>query len=287
MKGSDYSRVAGAIRFIETNLEYQPGLAEISRHLHLSEFHVHRLFRKWAGITPKDFLQVLTLAKAKRLLAASGSVLETSLALGLSGSGRLHDLFLSLEAMTPGEYKAAAAGLTIHWGIHSTTFGDTLFAATARGLCGLAFVDGKTAQSACADLARRWPEAVFREDPRFLAPIVREVDSRMRGKRVGSLHLALKGSSFQVKVWEALLSRPEGNVATYQSLARRIGMPEATRAVGHALAANPIGYIIPCHRVIRATGVIGDYQWGAERKMMMLAVEGARREVAVSGPGAA
>jgi AraC family transcriptional regulator, regulatory protein of adaptative response / methylated-DNA-[protein]-cysteine methyltransferase len=282
MRGSDYSRVAEAIRFIEANLEYQPGLAEISRHIQLSAYHVHRLFRKWAGITPKDFLQVLTLAKAKRLLAASESVLNTSLALGLSGSGRLHDLFLSLEAMTPGEYKVAAAGLTIHWGIHPTTFGNALFAATERGLCGLVFVDGRMAQSACADLARRWPGAAFRENPRFLAPIAQEVDSRMRGKSAGSLHLALKGTSFQVKVWEALLSVPEGNVTTYQSLARHIGMPEAAHAVGRAAAANPVGYVIPCHRVIRATGAIGDYKWGAERKTVLLAVEGARKLAALS-----
>jgi AraC family transcriptional regulator of adaptative response/methylated-DNA-[protein]-cysteine methyltransferase len=280
MKGSDNSRNAEANRFIETNLEHQPGLADIARHLDLSEYHAHRLFRKWAGITPKGFLQVLTLAKAKGLLAESGSVLETSLALGLSGSSRLHDLFLSLEAMTPGEYKMRASGLTIHWGIRSTPFGNALFAATERGLCGLSFIDDEKAHSALTDLERRWPEATFRENVRFLAPIAREVDARMRGKAATSLNLVLKGSSFQVKVWEALLSIPDGHVATYRSLARLIGMPGASRAVGNALAANPIGYIIPCHRVIRATGIIGNYQWGAERKMVVLAVEGARKHAA-------
>jgi AraC family transcriptional regulator, regulatory protein of adaptative response / methylated-DNA-[protein]-cysteine methyltransferase len=276
MKASDYSRVAEAIRFIEANVEHQPGLADLARHLGLSAHFTHRLFHKWAGITPKDFLQVLTLAKAKRLLAASGSVLDTSLAVGLSGSGRLHDLFLSLEAMTPGAYKAKASGIIIRWGIHATPFGEALFAATDRGLCGLSFVPDQNARAVVDDLARRWPEAVLREDTRFLTPVMREVVSRMRGGAAASLHLALKGSQFQVKVWEALLSIPERHVTTYWSLAKLAGAPGAARAVGNAVAVNPIGYIIPCHRVIRATGMIGDYRWGADRKMVMLAVEGAR-----------
>jgi AraC family transcriptional regulator of adaptative response/methylated-DNA-[protein]-cysteine methyltransferase len=277
MKGSDFQRVAEAIRFVDAHAAEQPRLAEIAGRLGLSEFHFHRLFRRWAGVTPKDFLQALTLAQAKRLLADSTSLLETSLTLGLSGTGRLHDLFLGLEAMTPGEFKTGGAGLTIGWKILPTPFGEALFAATDKGLCALAFVDGAEAAAPAAFLRDRWPEARLRENRALVAPYAREAAARMRGAAARRLSLAPRGTAFQVKVRQALLAIPEGRVATYRDLAAAIGQPGAVRAVGTACAANPIAYLIPCHRVIRATGAVGDYRWGAERKTALLAVEGARR----------
>lgn len=276
MAGSDYDRIAEAIRFIDARLEDQPGLADVAEHLELSEFHFHRLFRRWTGITPKDFLQVLTLARAKCLLSESQDLLTASLNLGLSGTSRLHDLFVTMEKMTPGEFKGGGAGVTVRWGIHPTPFGQALLAATARGLCGLAFLDTGS-REAFQDLRRRWPKARLEEDQRATEPMAGAIASRMCGKPGAPLRLVLKGSPFQVQVWEALLAIPEGHLVTYQNIARSIGAPESSRAVGNAVGANPIAYLIPCHRVIKATGLIGNYRWGAERKTAMIATEGARR----------
>ena len=276
MKGSDYYRISEAIRFIDEGVEEQPQLADLARRLGLSEYHVHRLFRRWTGITPKDFLQVLTLAKARRLLAESDSVLQASLAVGLSGSGRLHDLFVSLEAITPGQYKNRASGVEIFWSVRQTPLGQAFFAATSRGLCMLSFVDGDP-QHTLEEAKKRWPEATFNQNDSLLQPTVDEVVSRMKGNPRRLIALAPKGTNFQVKVWEALLTAPEGSVTTYQKLAQMVGKPQAARAVGGAVAANPIAYLIPCHRVIKATGAVGDYHWGAERKRLILSVEGARQ----------
>ncbi len=274
MFGSDYHRIAEAIRFIESRVEEQPSLSDVANHLGLSPFHFQRLFRRWAGITPKDFLQFLTLANAKRQLAASTSLLETSLAVGLSGPGRLHDLFLSIEAVTPGEFKRGGAGLEIAWAVHPTPLGDALVATTPRGLCGLSFVEAR--DSAREELQARWPAARLREDANLTAATANEVARRMRGLTHKPLRLVLKGTPFQIQVWTALLSIPEGQVTSYRGLALRAGAPSAARAVGTALGANPIGYLIPCHRVIRETGAIGDYHWGVQRKAIVLALESAR-----------
>lgn len=275
MSGSDYGRVEQAIRYLEAHTHEQPTLSELARQVGLSEFHFQRLFHRWAGVTPKAFLQCLTLNRAKTLLAGLSSLMETSLELGLSGTGRLHDLFLGLEAMTPGEFKRAGEGLTIWWGIHATPFGEALFAITPRGLCGLSFLEASRTQ-AVADFQARWPEARLVEDSRQTEPFADEVVSRMQGAPSRPLALVLKGSPFQTKVWEGLLGIPEGGVASYQDLARAIGTPNASRAVGTALSMNPIGYLIPCHRVIRASGAVGEYRWGALRKQALLGVEGAR-----------
>lgn len=275
-RDSDYSRVETVIRYLDANAHAQPGLQELARHCGLSEFHLHRLFRRWAGVTPKDFLQCLTLSRAKELLAESHSLLETSLELGLSGAGRLHDLFLSLEAMTPGDFKRGGEGLSIRWGAHETPFGDALFAATSRGLCSLGFVEEGGLAGAVAELRARWPGCVLVEDARQTEPFAQEVASRMRGAADRPLSLLLIGSPFQVRVWQALMAIPEGKVASYAGLARLAGAANAPRAVGSALAANPIGYLIPCHRVIRSTGATGDYHWGGLRKRALLGVEGAR-----------
>ena len=275
MSGSDYGRVEQAIRYLEAHAQEQPTLSELAHQVGLSEFHFQRLFHRWAGVTPKAFLQCLTLNRAKALLAASGSLMDTSLELGLSGTGRLHDLFLGLEAMTPGEFKRAGEGLTIAWGVHATPFGEALFALTPRGLCGLSFLEASRAQTV-AGLQARWPEARLVEDSRQTEPFAAEVVSRMQGAPSRPLALVLKGSPFQIKVWEGLLAIPEGGVASYQGLARAIGAPNASRAVGTARSLNPIGYLIPCHRVIKATGAVGEYRWGALRKQALLGVEGAK-----------
>ncbi len=276
MSGSDYSRVEQAIRYLEAHVQEQPSLSDLAGQVGLSEFHFQRLFHRWAGVTPKAFLQCLTLARAKALLADSRSLLDTSLELGLSGTGRLHDLFLGLEAMTPGEFKRAGEGLAIQWGVHATPFGEALFALAPRGLCGLSFLDAASRTRAVADLQARWPEARLVEDSRQTEPYADEVVARMQGAPSRPLALVLKGSVFQVKVWEGLLAIPEGGVASYQGLAQCIGAPKASRAVGTALSLNPIGYLIPCHRVIRTTGAVGEYRWGATRKQALLGVEGAR-----------
>jgi AraC family transcriptional regulator of adaptative response/methylated-DNA-[protein]-cysteine methyltransferase len=277
---SDFARIARAIAYLEAHAAEQPSLARIAAHLGLSEFHFQRLFHRWAGVSPKSFLQLLTLNHAKRLLAGSASVLEASLEAGLSGPGRLHDLFVGLDAMTPGEFKAQAATLEIGWGVHPTPYGPALIATTARGVCGFSFLGGEGAGSralAVAELHARWPGAALRQDPARTAAVAAEVSSRMAGKPAGTpLALLLAGTPFQTQVWRALLAIPEGHVCSYGQLARLAGYPGASRAVGAALGANPIGYLIPCHRVVRASGAVGDYRWGAARKRVLLATEALR-----------
>lgn len=287
MGNSDYARVAEAIRFLARHAEDQPSLASLAAHLGLSESRMHRLFRHWAGVTPKDFVQALTLVRARRLLQESHSLLTTSLAVGLSGPGRLHDLFVGLEAMTPGEYKSGGAGLSIRWGIHPTLLGDALVALTARGVCAFQFLDGGGRQAAQEFLARQWPLASVCEDVPATLPIAAEVNARMQGRVERPLSLALRGTAFQFQVWQALLDIPEGSVVTYGALAARLGAPGSSRAVGTAVGANPVGFLIPCHRVIRATGVLGGYRWGGWRKEALLAVEGARARLSSLHGGAA
>jgi len=278
MKGSDYNRIERAIRYLENNVEAQPSLAALSKYLGVSEYHCHRLFKKWAGITPKDFLQVLTLARAKKLLASeSKNLLDTSLDLGLSGTGRLYDLFVTHEGMTPGDYKQGGCGIKVFWNTEETPFGKVFLATTARGICGMSFLDSGSPKNAIADLKRSWPGAHLERDMSRLKPLLKGVKAQMSGETKTPLPIELKGTPFQVKVWEALLKIPEGRVTTYQQLAKAIGKAKAVRAVASAVASNPIGYLIPCHRVIRSTGAVGEYHWGADRKLTLLAVEGARQ----------
>jgi AraC family transcriptional regulator of adaptative response/methylated-DNA-[protein]-cysteine methyltransferase len=272
----DYDRIERAIRYLETHAADQPRLADVAAELGLSEAHFHRMFHRWAGVTPKDFVQFLTLGRAKQLLAHAHSVMDASLEVGLSGSGRLHDLFVTIEALTPGEYKRGGEGVSIAWDTHDTPLGPALFAVTERGLCGLAFLGAEGLEGALADLKARWPNAGFRQDAGAIAPYAAEVGARMQGAPARPLALLLKGTPFQLKVWEALLAVPEGRVMSYQHLAASAGVPGASRAVGTAMGANPIGYLIPCHRVIRAGGEIGEYRWGSTRKRVLLAIEGAR-----------
>lgn len=274
---SHYQTIERALRFLDEHQGEHPSLTEVAEAVGMSDAHLHRLFRDWAGITPKDFLQVLTLVKAKRLLQDEQSVLAVSHAVGLSGGGRLHDLFVTMEAMTPGEFKARGKGLAIFWDLAPTPFGEAVFAATSRGLCALHFVADKDVAGARALLKAEWPQAELLKSAEKIAPYVAGVAERMRGAKGSRLAILLKGSPFQVKIWQALLSIPEGQVVTYQELAEAAGMPKAARAVGTAIASNHLAYLIPCHRVIRATGVTGEYRWGKERKQVLLAAERARK----------
>jgi AraC family transcriptional regulator of adaptative response/methylated-DNA-[protein]-cysteine methyltransferase len=269
----NYERVARAIEFLRRNATAQPDLAAIARHVHLSEHHFQRLFTHWAGISPKRFLQYLTVEHAKSRLVRAPGVLEAAGDVGLSGPGRMHELFVTLEAVSPGEYRAGGAGLEIRYGIHPSPFGPALVATTHRGICGLHFQDGNT--DALALLRRDWPRAAFRRDADGMSALAGRLFGPLASAHNKPLALLVRGSNFQVKVWRALLDLPFGTVATYRDLAERIGAPGAARAVGSAIGANPIGWLIPCHRVIRASGELSRYRWGAVRKAAMLGWEAA------------
>lgn len=274
---ADYTLVAQAIGYLEEHFQDQPSLDELADRLHLSPFHLQRVFTRWAGISPERFLQFLTVDYAKGRLAESAGVLDTAYAAGLSGPGRLHDLFVTLEAVTPGEFKNQGAGLEIVYGRHRTPFGDCLPAVTARGICGLHFLDDGDWTAAVEQLHRQWPAATLREDPQATAPLMARIFASDPAGAKPPLSLLVKGTNFQVKVWSALLRIPSGAVCTYADVARAISRPNAARAVGSALAANPIAYLIPCHRVIRAGGLMKEYRWGTARKKALLGWEAAQR----------
>ncbi len=282
----DYGRIARAIAYLDTHGEEQPSLEALAEEVGLSPFHLQRLFRRWAGVSPKRFLQALTAEKAKAGLLAGASVLDAALDSGLSGPGRLHDLLINLEAMTPGEVKRLGAGLTIRYGFHPSPFGDALLAATERGVCGLLFVRGGDREAALEDLGQRWPGASLvasTEQTESLAHrIFYGAEPSKEPSGATPLHLLVRGSNFQVQVWRALLRIPEGRRTTYGALAGAIGKPGAARAVGSAVGANPIALLIPCHRVIRQTGALGGYRWGLRRKRVLLAWEDARMAQGVS-----
>lgn len=265
-----YAVVARAIDFLRANALRQPALAEVADAVHLSEFHLQRVFAAWAGISPKRFLQYLTKEHARQALRTSADLLSVTAASGLSSAGRLHDLMVTCEAMTPGEIKRGGAGVALGFGRAATPFGEALVGWTARGLCYLAFLDDDEALR-MAELAGQWPAAQRERDDtqaqRWLDQVFAATPQR------GTLHLVLRGTNFQLKVWEALLNVEPSRVVSYTQLARMAGSPKAQRAVGSALAANTIGYLIPCHRVIRESGDFGSYRWGSERKAAMLAWE--------------
>ncbi|MCL4266812.1 MAG: methylated-DNA--[protein]-cysteine S-methyltransferase [Anaerolineae bacterium] len=274
---TDYALVEKAIHYLEENYQNQPALADIAAHVGLSEYHFQRLFSRWAGISPKRFGQYLTMQHAKQVLAESQNILEAAFATGLSGPGRLHDLFVTHEAVTPGEYKARGAGLTIRYGFHPTPFGEALLAETERGICGLSFVTGglpgNGRAAAYADLAHAWPQAMLVEDEGGTQTAVTQIFSP--ADRQAPLPLYLKGTNFQIQVWMALLRVPTGALVTYGTLARAAGQDKAVRAVGTAVGHNPIAYLIPCHRVIQKSGNLGGYHWGATRKKALIGWEAA------------
>jgi AraC family transcriptional regulator of adaptative response/methylated-DNA-[protein]-cysteine methyltransferase len=237
---------------------------------------VHHLFRRWAGLTPKAFLQAITLDNAKTLLAASASVLETTYELGLSGPARLHDLFVTHEAMTPGDWKSGGSGLRMAYGFHPSPFGEAIVVATDRGLAGLGFVDGGDRAAALADMRRRWPRADYAEDVETTAPLARRVFDAGSWRPDQPLRVVLIGTDFEVRVWRTLLGIPFGRAATYSDVATRIGSPKAARAVGAAVGRNPISFVVPCHRVLGRSGALTGYHWGLTRKQAILGWEAGR-----------
>lgn len=274
---SDYERVARMIKYLDEHHLEQPELADIARQCGLSTSHFHRLFSRWAGVTPKDFVQCLTLSHARQLLREGESVLNASINSGLSGPGRLHDLCVTLEAASPGEMKSGGAGLEIRYGFAKTPFGEWLAAETARGVCHLAFVGEGKRTIAVNELRNEWPRARFVRLDEAAEKLSDELFVSCNNGAQGSLLRAyVRGSKFQIKVWEALVRVRAGALTTYGRLAEAIGNPGAARAVGTAVAANTVACLIPCHRVIRETGIVGNYKWGGLRKRSLLAWEAAR-----------
>ena len=270
----DYLRIEQAITYLENHYKDQPSLEDVAANIGLSEYHFQRLFTRWAGVSPKRFLQFLTKEGAKELLGRSENLLDTTHQVGLSSLGRLHDLFVTTEAVTPGEYKSRGEGVTIHYGIHLTPFGKCLIGLTERGICHLGFV--QTSEGDAIDnLMADWKEARMVEDYRSTASLVGPIFDLRYNTRIKPLTLHLRGTNFQLKVWEALLTIPAGTVTTYEGIASRIGKPAATRAVGTAVGHNPIAVLIPCHRVIRKVGEFGNYRYGKLRKKALLAYESA------------
>lgn len=268
-----YAVIRRAIALIDAPGGAQRTLADLAAALGMSPAHFQRVFSRWVGVSPKRYQQYLTLDHARALLRHRATTLEASLSTGLSGTGRLHDLFLRWEAMAPGEYARGGAGLEIRHGWFPSPFGEVLAMATERGLCGLAFVEGMGREPAFADLARRWPGAQHRHAPEAAAPWV-EAAFAQRGE--ARLHMI--GAPFQIKVWEALLRVPSGHVTTYGRIAESIGRPGAARAVGTAVGRNPVAFLIPCHRCLRTGGALGGYHWGLEAKRAILGWESARIE---------
>ncbi len=271
----DYQRVEQAILYLDKNYQTQPELSEIAASIGLSEYHFQRLFTRWVGISPKRFLQFLTKEGAKELLQRS-SVLNATYSVGLSSPGRLHDLFVTTEAVTPGEYKSRGAGLTIRYGFHPTPFGECLLAVTERGICHLGFVQGSR-ETALVHLKADWREAALLEAASATGPLIVPIFSL--GLSPAPVSLFLTGSNFQLKVWEALLRVPPGTATTYEQLAAQIGQPKAIRAVGTAVGHNPVALLIPCHRVIRKLGEFGNYRYGPARKKAMLGWEATQHEI--------
>ena len=275
-QSDDYQRIEKAIQFIETNFKSQPTLDQIAESVYLSKYHFDRLFKRWAGISPIQFMQFMTLDYTKQRLAESKSLLDTSLDAGLSGPSRLHDLFVTFEAMTPGEFKKQGAGLKISYGFSDSPFGDCLLAITERGICHFGFVKGDKRSEALNQLFKTWPGAVFTESLKPVSSVTKSIFRIGQTKNMGPFNLYLKGTNFQINVWKALLSIPEGWVVSYQDIASYIGHPKAFRAVANAIAINPVAFLIPCHRVIAKSGKIHQYRWGSARKKALIGWEAAR-----------
>jgi AraC family transcriptional regulator, regulatory protein of adaptative response / methylated-DNA-[protein]-cysteine methyltransferase len=276
----DYERIEKSIKFLETNFPAQPGLKAVAAHIGLSEFHFQRLFSRWVGISPKRFLQFLTKEYAKHLLAESVNLLDVTYEAGLSSPGRLHDLFVNCEAVTPGEYKSKGEGLTIKYGFHPSPFGECLLATTDRGICGFFFVKNRDRKDPLTELRYFWQQAEIVEDPQASRKLIDRIFNPSFAKTSTPLHLILNGTNFQIKVWEALIKIPFGAVVSYEDVAIQVGLPGATRAVGSAVGKNPISFIIPCHRVIRKTADFGSYGGGTARKKAILGWEAAHLSMA-------
>jgi AraC family transcriptional regulator of adaptative response/methylated-DNA-[protein]-cysteine methyltransferase len=277
-RSRDYELIRRAIAFLSEKWVEQPSLARLAQHLRLSPVHCQRLFKRWCGLSPKEFVQAITVDHARGLLVGSGSVLDTAYEVGLSGAGRLHDLFVSHEAMTPGDYKRRGEGLDLAYGFHASPFGEALLIVTDRGIAGLAFVNddrGHTRTDALADMMQRWPRARLRPAPEKTAPHARQIFGE-QGSSERPVRLVLIGTDFDIRVWEALLKIPMGRWVSYLDIARHIGSPAASRAVGAAVGRNPISFVVPCHRVLRGDGGLGGYHWGLTRKRALIGWETGR-----------
>lgn len=275
MYAADFARIEKAILYVEEHFRGQPDLKEVARYAGLSEYHFHRLFTRWAGISPKRFLQFLTAEYARGLLRESRSVLDAAYEAGLSGPGRLHDLIVNVYAVTPGELKEEGAGLTIRYGAHPSPFGDFLLAVTGRGICALEFLSGRSKGEAVEELRTRWGNATIVLDPGATNAVAERIFVPSLRRSAPPLNVIVRGTNFQVKVWEALVRIPPGYAASYEEIASRIGARRAVRAVGSAIGRNPVAFLIPCHRVLRKTGDFGEYGWGPARKKAILAWEAA------------
>lgn len=274
----NYERIDQAIRYLEANFQRQPDLDEVAEKVHLSPFHFQRLFSEWAGISPKRFLQFLTIDFLKDKLQDSRNLVEAASMAGLSSQSRVYDLFTTLEAVTPQEYKQHGAGIRIEYGFHQTPFGQCLLGVTERGICWLSFLtpDGDP-RLELDNMKAHWHNSVFHQDQELTSAFVTRIfDGKSSGKK---LHALVKGTNFQVKVWEALLKIPMGNITTYQDIAEAVESPKAVQAVGSAVGANHIAYLIPCHRVIRKDGVLGEYRWSSARKKGIIGWEMAKKHV--------
>ncbi|HTQ99505.1 MAG TPA: methylated-DNA--[protein]-cysteine S-methyltransferase [Candidatus Acidoferrum sp.] len=271
---TDYDRIARAIAYLEANVSAQPQLDDVARHVHLSPFHFQRLFTRWAGTTPKRFLQVLTLELGKQLLQQDRSLLDVSDKLGLSSSSRLHDHFVQIEAVTPGEFRSQGAGLAITYGVAESPFGLLFAARTPRGICRCAFIDDKDAiDDQLASLQTAWPLASYRRDNAVASDLAGLITALPDKAPKPPLPLHISGTNFQLAVWRALLQIPSGTAVSYGDIAAQVGSPKAVRAVGTAVGANPVALLIPCHRVIQQSGALGGYRWGLTRKVAIQAWE--------------
>lgn len=276
MRTADYRRIEQAILYLDEHFRRQPSLADVARKVGLSEYHFHRLFTRWAGISPKRFLQFLTAEYARKLLRESATVLDAAYETGLSGPGRLHDLIVNVYAVTPGDLKGEGAGLTIRYGIHASPFGDCFLAATEKGICALSFLPGDRPGEAVEGLRKGWRKARLVEDRKAAKAAADRIFDPSRRRDARPLNAVVRGTNFQVRVWEALVRIPPGYAASYENIAARIGVPGAVRAVGNAVAGNPVAFLIPCHRVIRKAGAFGEYGGGAARKKAILVWEAAK-----------
>ncbi len=275
-RSRDYELIRRAIAFLTESWTEQPSLEALAAHLGLGPSHCQKLFKRWCGLSPKEFVQAITVDHARSLLNGSASVLGAAYEVGLSGGGRLHDLFVSHEAMTPGDYKRRGDGLAMGYGFHRSPFGDALLMVTERGVAGLAFIDedkAQTREDVLAEMMRRWPRAEFVAAPERTAPFAWQIFDPATWSRDRPVRLVMIGTDFEVRVWETLLKIPMGRAVSYSDIARHLGQPTASRAVGSAVGRNPISFVVPCHRVLRGDGSLGGYHWGLTRKRALIGWE--------------
>jgi AraC family transcriptional regulator, regulatory protein of adaptative response / methylated-DNA-[protein]-cysteine methyltransferase len=273
----NYQRIEQAIRYLEENFQRQPELDEVAEKVHLSPFHFQRIFTDWAGISPKRFLQFLTVDFLKTKLKESKNIVEAAESAGLSSQSRVYDLFTTLEAVTPQEYKLSGSGIRVEYGFHETPFGTCLIGVTERGICWLSFVNvDEDPIVEMEKMKEHWHQSVFHQDQKLTLNLIGKIFSHEDTKTQSKINVFVKGTNFQVKVWEALLRLPIGSVTTYQNIAEKIKNPKAMQAVGSAVGSNHIAYLIPCHRVIRKDGILGEYRWSAPRKKSIIGWEMAK-----------